>query len=791
MRIPFESSFALRAAASVLAALGALLFCVVLVPTSALALSEGRVYELVSPVYKNGYGIPNIEAVAPGGESVAFVSNGAFAGDPDNQPLANAYVARRGSAEWSTVPLNPPMALLPYSASADYTPSLEYSLSGGLPGVNEARAISVATEEQFLLRSTALPDLAANFEVVGTVTRANGKPVEAGGVLYEGASPDFSHIVFKSGTPPSNATKQGGAFLKVAVGTESDLYDLTTTRGVGGVPVLRLVGLNNKGKVLEPACQDKAGTGIGKGSAFNAVAADGEEIFFTLSGVTTAGAGEVCPTDEQLYVRVGGSRTLEVSRPLEVGKEFGGCVGKGGRGEVPCEGAETRAPAEFQGASEDGSKVFFTSAQPLVPGDTDTSNNLYVAGIGCSAAEPGCVAAKREVRSLVQVSRDPNVGEAAEVQGVVTVAADGSRVYFVARGALSTANGEGQAPVKGADNLYVYDSVSGGAPVFIGDLCSGPELSGVAEDVRCPSNVTPGDEPSDNGNDTYLWLSGNREHEVQTNRCGQVSSVCEPGRFLVFGTFARLTGDDTNDARDVYRYDAQSGMLARVSVGEDGYDANGNADACAGGPCDAAIADNKEEAEVYRQEDLESRAVSEDGSRVVFTTAAPLSQAASNGLANVYVWHEGSVSLISTGSANEPVEKAVISESGNDIFFVTNQGLVPQDTDGQSDVYDARVDGGFTVPAAEPEPCEGDACQGPLTNPAPLLVPGSVSQAPGGNFSAPSVPVAVVTPKKVAAKKCAKGKKLSDDKCVAAKTKAKKKTAKAKKSAHIDREGQS
>ena len=46
---------------------------------------------------------------------------------------------------------------------------------------------------------------------------------------------------------------------------------------------------------------------------------------------------------------------------------------------------------------------------------------------------------------------------------------------------------------------------------------------------------------------------------------------------------------------------------------------------------------------------------------------------------------------------------------------------------------------GFPSVAAERQPCEGDGCQGPLTNPAPLLVPGSVSQAPGDDFPPPVV----------------------------------------------------
>ena len=43
-------------------------------------LPDCRAYELVSPVYKGGYGAGKIEAVAGNGEGVAFFSPGQFAG---------------------------------------------------------------------------------------------------------------------------------------------------------------------------------------------------------------------------------------------------------------------------------------------------------------------------------------------------------------------------------------------------------------------------------------------------------------------------------------------------------------------------------------------------------------------------------------------------------------------------------------------------------------------------------------------------------------------------------------
>ena len=83
----------------------------------------------------------------------------------------------------------------------------------------------------------------------------------------------------------------------------------------------------------------------------------------------------------------------------------------------------------------------------------------------------------------------------------------------------------------------------------------------------------------------------------------------------------------------------------------------------------------------------------------------------------------------------EPDSEPVITPSGRDLFFKTSAGLVKEDTDGAPDIYDARIGGGFPVAEAPVERCEGDACQGPLTNPAPLLVPGSAVQASGENAS--------------------------------------------------------
>jgi hypothetical protein len=704
------------------AALGSLAALALALPVagSADALPEGRVYERVSPSFKGGYGAASILGVEPGGESVAFDARGVFAGLAGYSE-GGSYQATRSASGWTTVSLAPPAGYSPHQGLTGFSPSLGASLWVASPGArNKDQAI---TALQFAAHPSGAPDTQAGFQPVGPLLQSINEGEEiAENTEYKGFSSDLCHAAVFTQHP---LLPEAGMSDPIT----TNLYDVSAA--CGGEPAsVRLVGLNSSGGLLSVACPTRLGAGE---DTFNALSADGSEIFFEESGDPAVTEEIWCNNYAQLFVRVGGAKTLEVSKPLAE------CPG----GEVPCVGAISRPPALFWGASEDGSRVFFTTAARLDPAsDLDSGEDLYMAQIGCPGGVSGCAAAERVVSGLVQVSHDPQAGQAAEVQGVVGIAPDGERVYFVARGVLSEApDGQGLAAVAGADNLYVYDAGTG-QTAFIGDLCSGPEASGAIADTACPTGLEGG---QGKHNDSELW----RGQAFPSHTFAQASGG--GGRFLVFSTYARLiTGGpeaDTDDARDVYRYDAQTGGLLRVSLGEDGYDANGNRDdgeqtvgEVAGEPVGAGDAlvqplvsytiDQEERGGVRR-------AVSEDGSRIVLMSAEPLSPDATNGKVNVYEWHEGQVSLLSCGCATGGDTQPVITPSGRDVFFETNAGLLPGDSDGLPDIYDARLGGGFPAPPASAERCEGDACQGPLTNPAPLLVPGSVVQAPGENIPAP------------------------------------------------------
>ncbi len=690
------------------------------------ALPEGRAYEQVSPEFKAGYpvlGHKGLSAIAASGGRVAFSSIGAFSGSGAD-PASNSYVAHRTVEGWKTeavLPHKPGECLGAPVFSSDL---LRVTLIGSV-GAGTVECEDSSTNTLWVRGSDGSLDQASP-----VMTTVGG--VETSGAVV-GGSVDLTRLVLTHSDAPEDHVLSEEINDETISGTE--LYEVDEARA-------GLVAVNNNGVQLTRYCDVNLG---GPGSKFGTVSQPAaSEVFFGVNVNTRSNISGECETTspshpQELFLRAAGSQTLEVSRPL--GETCS---------EVPCPKASLRAPATFQGASEDGSLVYFTMAdtasEPLVPGNKDHSNDLYVARIGCAGGAVGeaCGSAPREVISMELASPDVVAGQSAEVQPhVVAVSPYGSHVYFVARGVLSEATNEhGEVAVDGGENLYVYDRSSTPARVsFIAELCSGPELSGGVRDGRCPISLNEVDggrrPPAEGVNDRELWEAGARA-EAQTTL---------DGRFLVFGTFARLISSgpeaDVDSSEDIYRYDELTGSLRRVSVAEAGEEGNGN------GSFDANIAvASFGHGEPQEQYELNDRAITDDGSRVVFTTSEPLSSRDATGQRDVYVWNEGRVGMISCGCSTENDEEPVITPSGNDIMFLTSAGLVSSDTDGLADLYDARVGGGFPVSEAPSEPCLADSCYGPLSTPAPVLVPGSVTQPAGGNLVVATVVAKATTVKK-------------------------------------------
>jgi hypothetical protein len=433
------------------------------------------------------------------------------------------------------------------------------------------------------------------------------------------------------------------------------------------------------------------------------VSASGEIVYFT--ALACAGGPKV----NELYARVGGVRTVDISEPS---------TGPGG----DCESCDESEPyaAVYQGASEDGSKVFFTSEQELLPGAA--GNSLY---------EYDFDAANQHDR-VTLVAR--------EVSSVAAVAENGARVYFDSSGVLSGgANGNGEVAQRGAQNLFVYDTESGAPPVFVAQEAS----------------------------------------DARTTRDGQ---------FLVFESTRHVSGtNDRSVVAQLFEYDAETGVIARVSVGqsspagyecettlavEEGFNCDGNATS---GSFYLPYPLTEQEAESWAPTDATSGlAVSANGV-VEFESKIALTPLAVAGNENVYEYRAGDVYLLSPGTeatspinreGNLPLSRALgVDESGQDAFFSTTESFLPQDTDSQTSWYDAREDGGFPAPAQR-SACIGGACQGPLTAVPSLPAAGGTATAvAGGNVVVPAPeakPTSVVKCKKGYVKKkgkCVKGPK--------------------------------
>ncbi len=171
-----------------------------------------------------------------------------------------------------------------------------------------------------------------------------------------------------------------------------------------------------------------------------------------------------------------------------------------------------------------------------------------------------------------------------------------------------------------------------------------------------------------------------------------------------------------------------------------------------------------------------ARSISADGSRVFFESGEQLVPADTNDRTDVYMWQRAQgLKLLTSGTSQYDARILEASADGKDVFIVTRQRLVRGDTDNLADLYDVRVDGGFSEPGVLAPLCTGEDCHG-----EPTAAPSAVAPA-SSSFSGPGNPN---QHKKKAHKKKAH-KKKAHKKAHETKKHGKKKSAK-KKSRHAD-----
>jgi hypothetical protein len=779
-------------------------------------LPDGRMWELVSPAVKDGALISPLGLVGgliqagEAGGAITYLSSGLAGGGPGEQAAGQAVEAqllsvRARNGGWFTQDIATPHEVatgIPTGYGYEYrwfSPDLALSvvepLGSGDSGTSPEGAALLsegASEKTTYLRDDKpLEPFASGAErlVYGDAEREALHPEVEGGylplvtgcalggecrtqrvreladvppgtkfagkngpenIIFLSATPDLRHVVFYDRVP------------LVAKAGEDVIYEWSAGRSSTEPGRLRLVGvLPEGGQATRPVLGGNNGASAGEpANVRGAISSNGSYIIFTES------------SSHHLFMRDTVSEP-ESTAQLDVVEK--GLVSPG------------NPSAEFQFASSDGSRVFFTDEQRLTAASKAESGKADLYECEMVATVAGGVECK--LSDLTTEASAPMGAGVQSVNSFVSVGSDSSSyVYFVATGELTaTGNARGETAKTGADNLYLlhYDEESKQweAPIFIAVLSSQ-------------------DEPDWSGFGSHL---------------GAVTARVSPnGRYLSFMSEQNLTGYDNRDAHsgeldeEVYLYGAPSagapvGRLVCVSCNPTGERPVGVLDSAASREGQGLLVDQQN---VWAQKNrwlagsvpgwtamalglanYQSRYLSNDG-RVFFNSPDSLVAQATNGLENVYEYEPvgvggangcttsavtfsersgGCVSLASSGSSGAESVFLDASESGEDVFFLTSARLVGEDKDTAFDVYDAHVCGA-SAPCPSGSviagPCEtADACRAaPVPQPSVFGAPSSATfSGPGNPVGSASTPV--VKPRAKAAK-CRKGLVRSHGRCV-------------------------
>ncbi len=286
--------------------------------------------------------------------------------------------------------------------------------------------------------------------------------------------------------------------------------------------------------------------------------------------------------------------------------------------------AQAVSETSYEANSADGGVAFFSTNDKLVPGDTDSRRDVYVRSFDTAIGN----------YVTREVSTGPTGGNDAFNAFFEEASADGTKAFFSTEESLVSADTDRESDV------YMRDLAKGTtALVSQGEGACAPACgNGLAE-----SNF---------------------------------AAATESGAKVFFVTEEQLAAGDSDDTVDVYERDLVAGTTALVSAG--------------GSPCPPGCGNGEFPATL--------RGIAADGSRAFFATFEQLVNADTDTAIDIYERElpAGPTTLVSQGSAfcapgcgnsSAPSVFADASADGATVFFETNEGLVPADTDGANDVY--------------------------------------------------------------------------------------------------------
>lgn len=659
------------------------------------ALADGRSYELVSPPAKNGADViasSQGTQISSAGDAVMFSSLGGF-GDVVGTGVQAQYLSERssdprpGSNGWVTHGITPPQqptALRGVSGRVDATYLGEFS-SDLSSGV--FRAWSPLTDDPNVAGVVNLYARSGLRADLGSELLVTECPLcEANSTPLAGITDGGLGPVLAAATPDVGHVLFESAYRLVAGATANPL---TFARSLyeWDHGTLRLAGVLPNGSV---ASRSQAGQGAWwRSYPSHTLSADGRRIIFTDTSSTTDGF------DGALYMRVDNGTPNAMTLQLNASE----------RTTPDPLGAK---PATYWDASTDGLRVFFTSSQALTDDAPSSSEGkLYMYDASKPASDP---------HNLTLISPDNKSADGGDVRweqnaGVIGASADGHSVYFIARGQLVA--DEPLLPLQ--DGIYLWRD---GVLRFIGH---------VADAAR------------------------NTPHAIYDFQGGKQSRVSPDGGHVVFvskvdpatGMVNQCSDPDVpNDGgpgcQQVYVYSAASGVVQCASCVPGG--GPGDAQAFTSSPVHPGPAT----VTVHL-----NRALSDDGRYVFFSTAAALLPEDVNGRSDAYEFDTttGALQLLSDGSTPSDSYFLDATADGSDALIATRERLVGWDTDGNYDVYDARLafaghPAGFPEPAPAAPGCTGDGCQAAPSGPPEDGDPASSAFFGVGNVIAPAKPPA-------------------------------------------------
>jgi hypothetical protein len=434
--------------------------------------------------------------------------------------------------------------------------------------------------------------------------------------------------------------------------------------------------------------------------------ADGTHVFFT--------------TQEQLSV-------ADTDSKYDVYERFNGVTTLLSAGAINGNGA---FDAGFSGASADGSRVYFQTAEKLVSSDTDNVIDVYERAGGVTT----------------QITTGNGNDDTVNDSFFLGVSTDGTKVFFSSYDQLATTDTDGSKR-----DVYVR---SGGVTTQIstgGNGAFGADFDGMTPDgshIYFHTDEKLAGTDTDSTRDVYDASGGVVTQVSRGSTGGNGGQIpiyqgsTADGSHVYFQTTEILEPSDTDAFLDVY--DRSGGATTEVSLGPAGGNGNWDAnfsgasadgskvwfmtrEAMVAGDTDGGCEDSLGNPtlqclDVYERSggnttwvssggngafEASFAAASQDGSKVFFQSAESLTGNDADGDAqDVFERSGGTTTLVSIGPAGGTgpysSDLAAISKDGVRVFFATYESLVSEDNDGNwQDVYE-RYGGETTLISTGP-----------------------------------------------------------------------------------------